>query len=73
MALCICPGALHIGQALILIQVLGWQTALCSTAVCCALAVQAMIALNNVDYAVLRWHGVLLTIGVVLSTIVFSE
>ena len=66
------PRGLHIGQTLTLIQVLGWQTALCSTAYSCALAVQAIIALNNVDYAVLRWHGVLLTIGVVLSTIVFS-
>ena len=57
---------------LMLTQVLGWQTALCSTAYSCALAVQGMIALNNPGYGVPAWHGVLLTIAVVLATIVFS-
>lgn len=61
---------------LTLTQVLGWQTALCSTAYSCALAVQGMIALNNPGYAspvAPPWQGVLLTIGVVISTILFSK
>ena len=51
---------------------LGWQTALVSTAYSAALAVQGMVALNIADYAVPRWHGVLLTIAAVLFTIIFN-
>lgn len=54
------------------LSVLGWQTALVSTAYSGALAVQGLIALNTVDYAVPAWHGVLLTIGITLITIVFN-
>ena len=64
---------IHIARRLIWEQVLGWQTALCSTAYSCALAVQGMIALNNPGYGAPAWHGVLLTIAVVLSTIIFSK
>jgi len=52
--------------------VLGWQTALVSTAYSAALAVQGMIALNITGYAVPSWHGVVLTVGAVLLTIVFN-
>lgn len=54
------------------LSVLGWQTALVSTSYSVALAVQGMIALNDSDYAVPAWHGVLLTVGTVLLTIVFN-
>ncbi|KAM0720175.1 hypothetical protein Q7P37_004311 [Cladosporium fusiforme] len=54
------------------LSVLGWQTALVSTAYSAALAVQGMIALNNPGYAVPAWHGVLLTVGAVLTTIIFN-
>lgn len=54
------------------LQVLGWQTALVSTSYSVALAVQGMIALNDSSYAVPAWHGVLLTVGTVLLTIVFN-
>jgi len=57
---------------LIGVQVLGWQTALVSTAYSAALAVQGMIALNTPGYAVPAWHGVLLTVGAVLLTIIFN-
>lgn len=36
------------------------------------LAVQGMIALNNPGYTVPSWHGVVLTIGAVLLTIIFN-
>jgi hypothetical protein len=51
---------------------LGWQTALVSTAYSAALAVQGMIALNVPGYTVPSWHGVILTIGAVLFTIIFN-
>jgi choline transport protein len=51
---------------------LGWQTALVSTSYSAALAVQGMIALNVTNYAVPAWHGVVLTIGAVLVTIIFN-
>ncbi|KAM0692694.1 hypothetical protein Q7P36_007249 [Cladosporium allicinum] len=54
------------------LSVLGWQTSLVGTAYTAALAIQGLIALNTVDYAVPAWHGVLLTIGIVLITIIFN-
>ncbi|KAM0723695.1 hypothetical protein Q7P37_000683 [Cladosporium fusiforme] len=54
------------------LSVLGWQTALVGTAYSAALAVQGMIALNDPNYAMPAWHGVLLTIGMVLLTIIFN-
>jgi choline transport protein len=54
------------------LSVLGWQTALVSTAYSAALAIQGLIALNTVDYAVPAWHGVLFTVGITLITIVFN-
>jgi choline transport protein len=54
------------------LSVLGWQAALVSTAYSGALAIQGLIALNTVNYAVPAWHGVLLTIGITLFTIIFN-
>lgn len=54
-------------------QVLGWQTALCSTAYSAALAVQGIIALTTSNYSVPAWHGVLLTVGIVLFSLLFSQ
>ncbi|KAF2171481.1 hypothetical protein M409DRAFT_18598 [Zasmidium cellare ATCC 36951] len=52
--------------------VLGWQTALCSTAYSGALSVQGIISLNLPNYSNAAWQGVLLTIAIVLSTIAFN-
>ena len=60
------------GASLIDAKVLGWQTALVSTCYSAALAVQGMIALNNPGYSIPAWHGVLLTVGAVLLTIIFN-
>jgi choline transport protein len=54
------------------LSVLGWQTALVGSAYSVGLAVQGMIALNNPGYTVPSWHGVVLTIGAVLLTIIFN-
>ncbi|KAK0270448.1 hypothetical protein LTS00_016951 [Friedmanniomyces endolithicus] len=48
------------------------STALCSTAYSGALAVQGIVTLNTAGYAVPSWQGVVLTIGIVLSTIFFN-
>jgi choline transport protein len=54
------------------LSVLGWQTALVGSAYSVGLAVQGMIALNNPGYTVPASHGVVLTIGAVLLTIIFN-
>ncbi|KAF2213584.1 hypothetical protein CERZMDRAFT_67040 [Cercospora zeae-maydis SCOH1-5] len=52
--------------------VLGWQTALCSTANSGALALQGIMSLRDAHYVRHEWHSVLLTIAIVLSTLAFN-
>ncbi|KAM3413874.1 hypothetical protein BST61_g10548 [Cercospora zeina] len=52
--------------------ILGWQTALCSTATSGALAIQGIMSLRDPHYVRLKWHSVLLIIAIVMSTLAFN-